>query len=61
MARRKIKIGDQIRFKAATRGSFRTVVRKVKDFDHLGRPLVGYEGWSNFIVKPGEIKEVIPA
>lgn len=59
MTRKKIRIGDRIKFKAATRWAFRAVVRKVKGFDHLGRPLVGYGGWSEFIVHPKEILEVI--
>lgn len=54
----RMRVGDLLTFKAATRASFRTVTRKIRDFDPFGRPLVGYEGWPDFIVQPGEIKMV---
>lgn len=56
MARmRKMRVGDRLTFKAATRCSFTKATRKIRGFDHLGRPLVGYAGWSDFIVMPREI------
>lgn len=59
MARRKkMEVGDLLTFKSATRCSFRKATRKIKGFDHLGRPLVGYAGWSDFIVMPKEIISV---
>lgn len=54
----KIEVGDYIVFKAATRDSFKKARRKVKRFDGFGRPLVGYGGWSEFIVHLEEILEV---
>ncbi|WP_292960525.1 hypothetical protein [Novosphingobium sp. UBA1939] len=53
--RKKIRIGDRIKFKAATRSSYRVAVRKVNGFTPDGRPTVGYHGWSNFVVEPHEI------
>lgn len=58
MTRRKMRVGDLLTFKAATRCSYRKATRKIKGFDHLGRPLVGYSGWSDFIVMPKEIISV---
>lgn len=55
MTKRKMQIGDLLTFKAATRYSFAKATRKIKGFDHLGRPLVKYAGWSEFIVRPSEI------
>lgn len=52
--------GDRIKFKAATRLGFRAAWRTVRGFDNWGRPLVGYAGWSDFIVRPSEILEVAP-
>jgi hypothetical protein len=60
MARKKFAVGDQIKFKAATRGSFRAAVRVVQEIDELGRPLVRYEGWSSFVVRHDEILAVLP-
>jgi hypothetical protein len=55
MAKRKMQIGDLLTFKAATRCSYRKATRKIRGFDSYGRPMVGYEGWSNFIVQPKEV------
>jgi hypothetical protein len=55
MAKRQMKIGDLLTFKAATRYSFRKATRKITGFDSYGRPLVTYAGWSDFIVQPHEI------
>lgn len=61
MTRKRIKVGDRIKFKAATRYSHETATRKVKGFDSYGRPLVGYAGWSEFVVHPREVLDVIPS
>lgn len=50
----KIKIGDFIMFKAATREHCRTATRKVTGF-YLGEPTVGYHGCRNFVVHVREI------
>lgn len=55
---KKIEVGDYISFKAATRDTYRKAKRRVKSIDELGRPLVGYAGWSHFIVNRREILEV---
>ena len=56
MARlKKMRIGDLLTFKAATRYSFAKATRVIVGFDHLGRPEVRYAGWSNFVVQPKEI------
>lgn len=54
----KIKVGDRITFKAATRSHFRQATRKVTEIDHHGRPCVRYHGWSNFIVEWSEVLAV---
>jgi hypothetical protein len=53
-----MEVGDLLTFKAATRCSFRKATRKIRGFDHLGRPLVGYSGWADFTVMPKEIISV---
>ncbi|MDE1905783.1 MAG: hypothetical protein KGH75_04965 [Rhodospirillales bacterium] len=53
-------VGDRIKFKAATRDSYRTAVRVVCGIDGLGRPLVKYAGWDRFIVHHREILEILP-
>lgn len=53
-----MRVGDLLTFKAATRCRYRKATRKIKGFDHLGRPLVGYSGWPDFIVMPREIISV---
>ena len=58
MSELKMKIGDLLTFKAATRYSFKKATRKIVGFDHHGRPLVRYAGWSQFIVRPDEIISV---
>jgi hypothetical protein len=55
MTKRKMRVGDLLTFKAATRCSYRKATRKITGFDHLGRPLVTYAGWNGFIVQPREI------
>lgn len=58
MTRKKMKVGDLLTFKAATRYSFKKATRVITGFDHYGRPLVRYSGWSDFIVQPKEIISV---
>ncbi len=58
MTKRKMRVGDLLTFKAATRASYRKATRKIRGFDELGRPLVGYSGWDNFIVRLDEIISV---
>lgn len=59
MSRRpRARVGDYIVFKAATRHSYRKARRKVTGFDTLGRCLVRYAGWSDFIVHSHEIISV---
>lgn len=53
--RRKMHVGDLLTFKSATRCSYRKATRKIVGFDHLGRPMVRYAGWSDFVVMPHEI------
>ena len=50
--RRRIKVGDRIKFKAATRDSYRIAIRVVRSFDNQGRPLVG-------VTRAGEISSCI--
>ncbi|MCB8882910.1 hypothetical protein ACELLULO517_21870 [Acidisoma cellulosilytica] len=57
--RKQIKVGDRIKFKAATRDRYRMATRVVRGFDNQGRPLVGYAGWRDFIVHRHEIIEVL--
>lgn len=54
----KIELNDRITFKAATRSGYKKVTRKVIGFSMNKFPEVRYEGWSNFVVYPEEIKEV---
>lgn len=58
---KEFKIGDRIVFKAACRYSYKKVTRIVKHIDGFGRPEVGYNGYSNFIVMHHEILDVIAA
>jgi hypothetical protein len=71
MTRKRMRIGDLLTFKAATRDSYRKATRVITGFDNTGRPLVRYAGfdntgrplvryagWSDFIVQPREIIEV---
>lgn len=57
----KIKRGDRIKFKAATRSDFKSVWRVVNGFWLDGRPTVRYHGYSNFVVSASEIQEVAKA
>ena len=55
----KIKIGDTIKFKSATRDGNKSVTRKVNGFWMGGDlPTVIYNGWSNFAVRLNEISEL---
>jgi hypothetical protein len=58
MTRKKMRVGDLLTFKAATRASYRKATRKITGFDNYGRPLVSYAGWQGFIVQPKEIISV---
>lgn len=59
MARlKKMRVGDLLTFKAATRCDFKKATRIITGFDSYGRPLVRYAGWSDFIVQPKEIISV---
>lgn len=60
MAKKKIKPGDYITFKAATRWSSGNakVRRKVVSIYYNGYPCVRFGGWSDFVVRPNEIIEV---
>lgn len=58
MMRRKMRVGDLLTFKAATRCSYRKATRKITGFMPDGRPEVTYAGWSGFIVQPREIISV---
>lgn len=61
MRPRKIKVGDSITFKAATRSHYKQATRKVVGIDHQGRPLVRYHGWSDFIVEWSEVTAITKA
>jgi hypothetical protein len=51
----KMRIGDLLTFKAATRCSYRKATRVITGFDRFGRPEVSYSGWSGFVVMANEI------
>lgn len=55
---KKPQIGDKIIFKACTRDSFNKATRIVNGFCN-GMPTVRYAGYSEFVVKPGEIITII--
>jgi hypothetical protein len=55
---KKIKKGDRIVFKAATRWGFKKATRIVNGFWD-NEPTVRFGGWSDFVVHAHEIKEVI--
>ena len=59
MKTNKIEIGDKITFRAATRWNCGKVTRVVNGFyDSKNKiPTVRYGGWSDFVVKPNEIKK----
>jgi hypothetical protein len=59
MRAQKIKQGDTITFKAATRSDFKTVSRKVVGVDSFGRPMVRYHGYSHFVVLWREVSQVV--
>tara|TARA_X000001382_G_C3041814_1_gene138120 strand:- start:257 stop:511 length:255 start_codon:yes stop_codon:yes gene_type:complete len=57
------KIGDKLVFKAQTlygKQKATRIIRDIKTFDGLERPVVKYDGWSDFVVRINEIVEVIP-
>ncbi|TXH82288.1 MAG: hypothetical protein E6Q77_06570 [Rhizobium sp.] len=58
MTRKKMRVGDLLTFKAATRYSYRKATRVITGFDSYGRPEARYAGWSGFIVQPKEIISV---
>jgi len=51
-------VGDWLTFKAATRSDYRKARRKITGIDEMGRPMVGYAGWTDFVVRPDEIIKV---
>lgn len=59
MPRKRLKVGRTLVFKAATRSDYKKASRKIVGIDSFGRPLVRYHGWSNFVVHPREILEVL--
>lgn len=59
MRPRKIKVGDTITFKSATRSNFKRATRKVTRVDDQGRPQVRYHGYSDFIVHWSEVEAVV--
>lgn len=60
MAKVKIKIGDRVRFKVATRSYHKEAVRIVTGVwdDGSGKIEVRYHGWSGFVLAPHEYKKV---
>lgn len=60
-ALREPRVGDRLTFKAATRSHYRKATRLINGFDTLGRPLVNYHGWSDFVVQLHEIISCEPA
>ena len=60
-----LSVGDDIKFKAVTRASFTSAIRKVSGFlVEDGNPIrvtvKKYEGWSDFQVYPHELQERFP-
>ena len=54
-----LNVGDRIKFKAATRDSYKAVWRKVNGFwGTTGMPTVAYNGWADFAVRISEVLEV---
>ena len=59
-----IRVGDRITFKAATRHCFKKATRVVTSVPREGADwftVKGYQGWSDFAVRPAEIIEHHPA
>lgn len=50
-----MQIGDLLTFKAATRSHYRKATRPIRGFDKLGRPMVAYHGYRDFVVQLDEI------
>ena len=61
MGKRKMRVGDRLTFKAATRSHYRKATRPIRGFTPQGRPMVAYHGWSDFVVQPHEIISCEPA
>lgn len=57
------KVGDRIKFTVATRQGMESATRIVKGLWRYndGGYLVGFRGYTEFIVKPSEVTEVIRA
>jgi hypothetical protein len=56
----KVKIGDIIKCKAATRHHYKVAIRRVTNVLSNGDVWVTkYHGWKDFIVHPHEILEVV--
>jgi hypothetical protein len=58
MTRPKMKPGDLLTFKSATRSHYKQATRVIVSVDYLGRPCVRYHGWDNFVVHFDEIISV---
>lgn len=54
-----IRIGDRIRFRAATLWTSSRATRVVNGF-HQGCPTVRFGNWDNFVVLLSEVEEVYP-
>lgn len=49
-----------VTFRAVTRWSGREKnKRKLRGFDYEGRPLVYFGGWSDFVLRPREVLELV--
>ncbi len=49
-----------VTFRAITRWSGREKnTRKLRGFDSVGRPLVYFGGWSDFVLRPREVQELV--
>jgi hypothetical protein len=53
-----ITVGCYVTFKSPTRDGCRKATRKVTGFDSVGRALVAYRGYRDFVVKDSEIISV---
>lgn len=58
MSTQQLKIGDRITFVVITRNGRKRATRKVNGFWLGGQPTVRFDGCSEFIVRPDEIKAV---
>lgn len=57
---KRAKIGDSIKFKAATRSHYKVAVRRVTGYYANGYTVTRYHGWSDFCVRADEVLEVLP-